>query len=99
MKFDDAYITELSSDAAYAYYHEAKAEQSLKNLLKYKYGKVTQEMTPKQIFQLEGSGSKVLSVKHKKTGLKLFVVVQDDYNLPDIKKQIKSLGFRIKKAA
>lgn len=102
MNFEEAYLTELSKEAyskAWAYYDEQKAESSLKTLLKYKYGKVSKEMTPEQIFQLEGSGSKVLSVKHKKTGLKFFAVIKHDNNFDDIKKQIKQLGFKIKRAA
>ena len=98
MNFDEAYLSELkNTDSAYKFYNIQKAEQSLRNLLKHKYGKVEQEMSPEQIFQLEGTGRKVLQVKHKDTGAKMFAIVSNDSNLYSTKKEIKKLGFKIKR--
>lgn len=104
MNFDAACLDEYKRDInsqfyqkAYQVYDEYKAERELKNLLKYKYGKVLRNISPKQIFQLEGSGSKVLELKYKKSGAKIFAVIQRGTPFNTIKKQIKQLGFKIKK--
>lgn len=102
MDFDSACLNEYSGDkdtdahkSAYKYASIKRAEMDLKNLLKFKYGKVMYKVTAEQVFQLEGTGSKVLRLKHKATNAIMYAVVKYDNNFSSVKREIKDLGFKI----
>lgn len=104
MKFESVYLEEWRGTAnkdeyqkAHAYYNQKKAESNLKNALKYTYGKVVNGLSREQIFQLEGSGNTVLTLRYPETNSTTNVVLQpNQVDISKIKSDIKKLGFKIK---
>jgi len=99
MQFEDVMLNEYKESNAYdralKLYDKLRIFSKLENAMEQRRGKVVDFISPKAMAK---QTSKILRVKKGKD-VKYVILPVDDYELDKIKKEVKEMGFKVKKVA